>query len=96
MKLAQVSISDNFAPADKFGSIADLVNTLSRWVALGGGFLVIAAFVYTAYLYMSSNGDTKTIEKAKIVITYSLIGMVVIAASYWITQIIAKFLGQNF
>lgn len=96
MYLAQVSISDEFAPAEKFSSIADLVNIMSRWVALGGGLLVVAAFVYTAYLYMSSGGDTKTIEKSKMVITYAIIGLIVIAASYWITQIIAQFLGQNF
>jgi hypothetical protein len=94
--LAQVSIRDNFAPAQKFGSLADLINLLSRAVGIGGGFLVIAAFVYTAYLYLTGAGDAKNIEKTKTVLTYAIVGMIIIAASYWITQIIAGLLGQSF
>lgn len=94
--LAQVSIKDSFGPAQKFGSLADLVNILSRIVAIGGGFMVIAAFVYTAYLYMSAAGDAKNIEKSKTVLTYAIVGMIIIAVSYWLTQIIAGFLGQSF
>ena len=94
--LAQVSIKDKFTPAEKFGSLADLINLLSRAVAIGGGFMVIAAFVYTAYLYISASGDAKNIEKSKTVLTYAIIGMIIIAVSYWLTQIIAGFLGQSF
>ncbi len=94
--LAQVDIGQEFAPAAKFGSLASLVNLLSRAVAIGGGFLVIVAFVYTAYLYLTAAGDSKNIEKTKTVLTYSIIGMIVIAVSYWLTQIIAGFLGQSF
>lgn len=94
--LAQVDIGKDFAPAQKFGSLSDLVNLLSRGVAIGGGFMVIAAFVYTAYLYISANGDAKNIEKSKTVLTYAIIGMIIIATSYWLTQIIAGLLGQTF
>ncbi|OGK64615.1 hypothetical protein A2313_03385 [Candidatus Roizmanbacteria bacterium RIFOXYB2_FULL_41_10] len=96
MLLAQVDISQEFAPAAKFGSLASLVNLISRAVAIGGGFLLIVAFVYTGYLYLTAAGDTKNIEKTKIVLTYSVIGMIVIAVSYWLTQIIAGLLGQDF
>ena len=37
-----------------------------RAVAIGGGFLLIVAFVYTGYLYLTAAGDTKNIEKTKI------------------------------
>lgn len=94
--LAQVSIKDNFAPAAKFGDLASLVNLISRVVAIGGGFMVIVAFVYTGYLYLTASGDTKNIEKTKTVLTYAIIGMIIIAVSYWLTQIIAGLLGQTF
>jgi len=94
--IAQVSIKDSFIPAQKFGSLSDLINLLSRGVAIGGGLMVIAAFVYTAYLYISANGDSKNIEKSKTVLTYAIIGMIIIATSYWLTQIIAGLLGQKF
>jgi len=93
--LTPVSIFDHFLPAEKFGSLADVINLLSRAVAIGGGFLLVAAFVYTAYLYVSDSGDSKNIEKAKNVVTYAIIGMIIIATSYWITQIIAGLLGQS-
>jgi hypothetical protein len=94
--LAEVNIGEQFAPATKFGSLASLVNLLSKVVALGGGFFVVVSVAYVAYLYLSSNGDTKNTEKAKTVITNAIIGMIVISVSYWLTQIIAKFLGQSF
>lgn len=97
--LAQVDITDpkyGFAPAQKFGNVASLINTLSKVVALAAGFLLIAALVYTAYLYMSASGEQKNLDKAKTVVTYAIIGMIVIVAAYWITQIIARFMGQNF
>ena len=95
--LAQgVNIEQKFAPASKFSTLGNLINVLSKVVAIGGGFLVIAAFVYTAYLYMSSNGESKNIEKSKIVLTYALIGMILIIVAYWLTQIIARFIGTSF
>lgn len=94
--LAQISIGDRFAPAQTIGSLADIINFISRAVAIGGGFMVIAAFVYTAYLYISANGEAKNIEKTKTVLTYAIIGMIVISVSYWLTQIIAGLIGQKF
>jgi len=94
--LAEVIIEEHFAPATKFGNLASFINLLSKLVALGGGFFVVVSVAYTAYLYLSSGGENKNIEKAKIVMTNAIIGMVVISVSYWVTQIIAKFLGQNF
>ena len=94
--LAEVDIGKAFPPADKFGSIGSLVSLLSRVVGLGGALLVVASIVFTAYLYLSSGGEAKNIEKAKGMLTGTVIGMVVIATAYWITQIIAKFLGGEF
>jgi len=94
--LAEVIIEDHFAPATKFGTLASFINLMSKIVALAGGFFVVVAVAYTAYLYISANGETKNIEKAKTVMTYAIVGMLIISVSYWLTQIIAKFLGQNF
>lgn len=91
-----VEIGDVFAPAAKFSKVSDLVTLGGRVAALAGGFLVVASFAYSAYFYMSAHGDTKNIEKAKTAMTYSIVGLVIVAAAYWITQLIAKFLGQNF
>jgi len=94
--LTQVDISQHFAPATKFGNLASFINLMSKIVALAGGFFIIVSVAYTAYLYISANGETKNIEKAKTVMTYAIVGMLIISVSYWLTQIIAKFLGQNF
>jgi len=85
----------NVPAYSKFQSIADVINVISKVVAIGGGFMVLASFVYSAYLYISSGGDAKNIEKVKQMLTASLIGLAIVATAYWITQIVGKFLGQS-
>ncbi len=94
--LAQVDISKQFAPAAKFSTLADLINLTSKLIAFGGGAMVLASFVYTAYLYLSSEGEAKNLEQAKLVLTYSIIGLVVIFTAYWVVQIIARVTGNAF
>ncbi len=94
--LSQVDIGDVFTPGQKFQTVGDLVSLVSKLAALGGSLLIIATIVYAAYWYLTAQGDAKNIEKAKTAITYSLIGAAVIATAYWITQIMARFLGTSF
>lgn len=94
--LAEVDLGASFAPAQKFNSVGSLVNVLSKVIAFGGGVVIVASIVYASYKYLSANGDAKHIEEAQGAFVNAVIGMLIIVTAYWVTQIIAKFLGIQF
>lgn len=94
--LAQVDISQKFTPANKVSSVAWLVSKLGQIIAIIGAGFFVASIAYAGYLYLSSQGEQEKIKKASTMLTQSLIGLIIIAAAFWITQVVAKLLGQTF
>lgn len=94
--LAEVDLGQSFAPAQKFDSVGALVNVLSKAIAFGGGIIVVASIVYAAYKYITANGEAKSVEEAQGAFVNAVIGLVIIVTAYWLTQILAKFLGVQF
>ncbi|MFA6005597.1 MAG: hypothetical protein WC775_03900 [Patescibacteria group bacterium] len=90
--LAQIDIGNSniFAPAARFNSLGSTATTVGKAVALAGGLSVFAGFVYAAYLYLTANGEAKKIQEAQQILTYGIIGLVLIGAAFWIMQIIGK------
>ncbi|MFA6132104.1 MAG: hypothetical protein WC702_03550 [Patescibacteria group bacterium] len=50
------------------------------------GIVALAFTIYAGILYLTSQGNKDAVEKAKKVLTYSAIGMVLIVASYAISN----------
>lgn len=92
--LSQVNIGEKFTPAARFNSLGGTATMIGRIVALGGGLMVFAGFVYAAYLYLTANGEAKKVQEAQQILTYGIIGLILIGASFWLVQIVAKLLGQ--
>lgn len=90
-----VNIKDFFSPAARFDSLGGTASTLGKLVAFGGGLAVVAGFVYAAFLYLTAQGEAKKIQEAQQILTYGMIGLVLIGAAYWIVQIASKLLGQS-
>ncbi len=91
-----VDIGQNFAPAQKFSSLSSFVNLIAKLLTFGGGLFVVATIIYASYMYISAEGDVKKTDQARAALTWGVIGLVLIAVSYWIVQIIARFLGRQF
>ncbi|MEK9179422.1 MAG: hypothetical protein AAB893_03055 [Patescibacteria group bacterium] len=94
--LAEVDLGQSFAPAQKFNSVGAMVNVLSKAIAFGGGVIIVASIVFAAYKYITANGEAKSIEEAQGAFVNAMIGMLIIVTAYWLTQILAKFLGVQF
>ena len=56
------------------------------------GIAFLALIVYSGILWMTDNGNAKTVGKAKIVITQAVTGLVIIIAAYAVTSFIFKYL----
>lgn len=65
-----------------------LHNTLGivYWV---GGVVAVIVIIIAGYMYVTSSGDAAVVARAKNTILYGIIGLVVIALAFIITQFVA-------
>ena len=65
----------------EFGLVLFLSN-LIRIVTIAGGIFVMVNIIYSGWIYISSAGDASAHEKVANTVTYSVIGLAIIVASY--------------
>lgn len=53
------------------------------------GLLVVAMIIYAGVLFVTAQGDEKQIEKAKKMIMWSIVGMIVVMFSFAIVKVVA-------
>ena len=59
-----------------------------------GGVLVVLAFIYSGFLYVTAQGDTKKISDAHKALLYTAIGTAVLLGSWVLATAICKTIGQ--
>lgn len=60
------------------------------------GIILIFNIVTSGFKLMTSRGEPKAIEAAQSKITTSLIGILILFASFWIINLVMKFFGISF
>jgi hypothetical protein len=65
-------------------TVAKVANTVISLM----GVIFLALTVYAGFLYMTSQGDEKAIDKAKKILTGAVIGLGLMLASYSITKFV--------
>jgi|WetSurSiteA1Bulk_404760.scaffolds.fasta_scaffold59020_3 hypothetical protein len=74
-------------------SIGDIVSTLIPYFFLVAGILLLINLVMGGLALMLSRGDPKAVQSAQGKITNSLIGFLIVFASYWIVQLVGRVFG---
>mgnify|MGYP003381522556 CR=1 FL=1 len=69
--------------------VLNIMNAVYFWL----GAVAIGMIVYAGYIYVISDGDPADIKKAKDIILYALIGIVIVLLAFAITQIIVNGVG---
>ncbi len=62
-------------------SFYDLLDSITTAVIYLSAPIAIGAIVYSGYLYISSGGEEKELEKAKKVITWTIVGFIIILSA---------------
>ncbi|MFH1508553.1 MAG: MMCAP2_0565 family pilin-like conjugal transfer protein [bacterium] len=76
--------------------IPTYVGNVIRWVLGIIGVILVALIVYGGFLYMTSAGNEETAGKAKLVLTYAVIGIVIVAISWIISDyVLSALFTQN-
>lgn len=82
-------------PSD-IGKTGDFITTLVRFFIIVAGLFTLWQFLIGGFTYITSGGDKGKVQEAGNKITMSLIGLVVIAASFVIIAIISQLLFGDF
>lgn len=75
---------------DQLGDV--FTNLVSALLALGGVILFIM-LLSGGFKFLTSGGDPKAVEGAKKTMTYAILGVVLLAASYLILKILSDITG---
>lgn len=87
----------NSGTVNQFQTLSQIFNPIILNLFVIAGIVVIATIVYGGFLYLMGSGqkDPKQMDQAKKAITYGLLGLTVMAASYWIIRIVEIFTGLD-
>jgi hypothetical protein len=77
------------------GNLGKIVSALIPYLFYGAGVLLLLYLIYGGYKLMLSGGDPKAVQQGKSIITMAFMGFAVVFASYWIVQIVGRFLGVD-
>lgn len=69
-------------------ALPDLIGQVINWFLVLVGVLALGFIVYGGFLYITSHGDENQVEQAKKIITYAVIGIVMIGISYAVVQFV--------
>ena len=85
----------NFPPAcfTNFADVGNIALPLMYGIAL---FLVLVHGIRGAFKYINSEGDPKAVQEGKNAITYSVIGVILVFLSYFVTRLVASLFNIDF
>ncbi len=98
---AEVDIEQSFlvgGSPSPFTTLASLVNHLYKAMLIFGGVLIFFLMVIGGFQYVMGAGQERSdqVEKGKKAITWSVVGFLLLFASYWIIQILKLVTGIDF
>ncbi len=88
---AQFGLNEAATPAGlKNPGIPAIIGGILKALLGFVGTLFLIMMIYSGFLWMTARGDAKKVDQAKQLITGAIIGIVIIAASYAITDFVIK------
>lgn len=94
------NLGDIYAPAAPLGKDAVQVSTILNPLIANGliisGLVAFFVILFAGYSYISGAGDKNKLTQSTNMLTYGILGLVVVVAAYVVTNILGKVLGFNF
>lgn len=90
-----VDIGQIFGPAQKFPTIASLINVLLPNLLLLAGLILFILMLGAGFKLIqgAGSGDAQATEQGKKALTYAIVGFVLIFASFFIIQLVEVLTG---
>lgn len=95
--LAQIDFDTllNEIPDFKFkdAKLGEIIAAFIPYVFAVAGILLLLYIIYGGFTLMTSAGDPKSTQEAKLKITHAAIGFVIVFTAYWVIQLLGLVLG---
>jgi hypothetical protein len=75
-------------PAARFADISTLTNIISPLLTIGAALLFGVMMLRAAYLWLSAGDDMEKIAEAKRIMTYAIVGIIIIVSAYTLVKLI--------
>lgn len=85
--------NDPNAGAPSISEPAELIETTLPYLYAVAGIILLFNLITSGFRMMTSQGDPKGMQEAQLKLTNSAIGILILFASFWIVQLLLKFLG---
>ena len=82
-------------PSD-IGQTGSLISSIIRFFIIIGGLFTLWSFLSGGFKYITSNGDKTKVQEAGNMITMSIVGLVIMAASFVVIAIVSRLLFGSF
>jgi hypothetical protein len=83
---------EKISPGGDPGGMIILFNNILKLLVIGAGIFALLNFILAGYSFMSAAGDPKKVELAWAKIWQSMVGLLIIAASFALAALIGKLL----
>ncbi len=77
----------------KVNNLGELITVVINWLLGLMGAAAVVAVVYSGLMYITASNDPAKAEAAKKNLTWAIIGIILVALSFVIVQIVAKLVG---
>lgn len=78
-----------------YSNVPDLLSSVVKWILGLVGFIALLSLVWGGTLYIISFGDEAGIKKAKTIIIWSVVGLIVILLAFFIVRTVSNILGVS-
>jgi len=75
-------------------SFLDIVAAAGRWIMSILAAISVVMFIVAGIMYVTAAGNEEQVEKAKKIITYAIIGLVIALVGFLITEVVRGIAGQ--
>jgi hypothetical protein len=92
-----VDIKEVFTPAKNFDTIGSLVSVIVQNAFVLAGIIAFVLLIFggLGFIMSAGSGDAKQMEQGKKAITGTVVGLIIVVASFWLIQVIEKLTGMT-
>lgn len=73
-----------------FDNLADLLGNILKYFLIFSGVAIFGSLIYSGFLFATSKGQPDNVTKARISLTYSIVGIIVVAIAYLMVNFIVN------